>query len=85
MKIDQSIYNIDEDPLFQNTILNDNPLFIDQNIWDFRLDSLSPALNYGKLEIAEEVPLDIDGNARPKNAPYFNSLVLKIQILQAKN
>ncbi len=67
VKIDQSIYNIDEDPLFQNTILNDNPLFIDQNIWDFRLDSLSPALNYGKLEIAEEVPLDIDGNARPKN------------------
>ena len=65
VKIDPSVYNIDEDILFQNTILNEDPMFIDENLWDFRLDSLSPALDYGKFEIAELVPYDINGNSRP--------------------
>ena len=65
VKIDPSVYNIDEDILFQNTILNEDPMFIDENLWDFRLDSLSPALDYGKFEIAQLVPYDINGNSRP--------------------
>ena len=64
IKMDLSVYDPENDNLFQNTMVNEDPLFVDKNIWDFRLDSLSPALNYGKDEIANLVPYDLDGNYR---------------------
>ena len=64
VKMDLSVYNPENDNLFQNTILNEDPLFLDENIWDFKLDSMSPALNYGKIGIANLVPYDIDENYR---------------------
>ena len=34
VKIDPSVYGIDEDILFQNsTILNEDPMFIDEKLW----------------------------------------------------
>ncbi len=46
-------------------IRNEDPEFIDKyDTYDFRLDSLSPALNQGDPDIANEVPLDYDGYSR---------------------
>tara|TARA_B100001029_G_C15048761_1_gene449109 strand:+ start:586 stop:2118 length:1533 start_codon:yes stop_codon:yes gene_type:complete len=67
VKMDLSVYDPENDNLFQNTMINEDPLFLDKSIWDFRLDSLSPALNYGKDEIANLVPYDLDGNYRLNN------------------
>ena len=73
IKMDLSVYDPENDNLFQNTMVNEDPLFVDKNIWDFRLDSLSPALNYGKAEIANLVPYDLDGNYR-LNSPDLGCL-----------
>lgn len=50
---------------FADVIVNEDPLFLDKyETYDYRLDTLSPALNVGKMEIALEVPLDYDGISR---------------------
>ncbi|MDZ7744110.1 MAG: choice-of-anchor Q domain-containing protein [Bacteroidota bacterium] len=43
---------------------NEDPLFADPAIFDFQLDTLSPAIDRGKMEIALEIPEDILGNSR---------------------
>ena len=48
---------IDEDPLFQLTDPKDFK-------YDFRLSSLSPARNAADIQIAQKLPMDIDGNDR---------------------
>ncbi|MDA3910697.1 MAG: hypothetical protein PF448_05005 [Bacteroidales bacterium] len=50
---------------FVNVINNQAPKFIDPyETYDFRLDSLSPAIDAGKIEIGQQVPTDFDGNSR---------------------
>jgi hypothetical protein len=43
---------------------NQDPLFLDYKINDYRLDSLSPARMVGDVQIASEVPFDIVGTQR---------------------
>ncbi|MCF8396887.1 MAG: hypothetical protein K9G58_01895 [Bacteroidales bacterium] len=43
---------------------NEDPLFVDPSIFDFAIDTLSPAIDRGKMEIALEIPEDILGNSR---------------------
>jgi hypothetical protein len=43
---------------------NEDPLFLDYKVNDYRLDSLSPARKIGDLQIASEVPFDIVGTQR---------------------
>ena len=54
------------DPGLDNNgnLLNVDPLFIDPVIYNFRLDSLSPAINSG---LVSEILLDLDGNSRDGN------------------
>jgi hypothetical protein len=50
---------------FVNVINNQDPEFVDAyDTYDFRLDTLSPAINAGKIEIGQQVPTDFDGNSR---------------------
>lgn len=50
--------------IFENILKNEDPDFLDKTLNDYRLDSLSPAVDFGKQSIATEVPLDIIGNSR---------------------
>jgi hypothetical protein len=43
---------------------NEDPLFMDDDVNDYRLDSLSPARMVGDIQIASEVPFDIVGTQR---------------------
>ncbi len=43
---------------------NEDPLFMDYKINDYRLDSLSPSRKIGDIQIASEVPFDIVGTQR---------------------
>ncbi|MEA3448235.1 MAG: choice-of-anchor Q domain-containing protein [Bacteroidota bacterium] len=52
-------------PHFNVVMLNQAPEFIDKYVnYDFRLDSLSPAIDAGDVDIANTVPIDYDGNSR---------------------
>ncbi|MDR0970502.1 MAG: hypothetical protein LBM67_08220 [Lentimicrobiaceae bacterium] len=44
--------------------LNEDPLFLDYQLFNYRLDSLSPAIGKGILDLANEVPFDLDNNSR---------------------
>ncbi|PKP54256.1 MAG: hypothetical protein CVT92_00440 [Bacteroidetes bacterium HGW-Bacteroidetes-1] len=46
---------------FDNCIKNEIPQFKDYSNFNFRPDSLSPVIGKGKLSIAIEVPIDLDG------------------------
>ena len=43
---------------------NEDPIFLDYKMHDYRLDSLSPARMVGDIQIASEVPFDIVGTQR---------------------
>lgn len=45
-------------------LLNSDPLFIDPLEYNYRLDSLSPAIDSGLIS---EITLDLDGNSRDQN------------------
>jgi len=64
IKIDTNIHNSNEDPFFNQCLLNEDPKFIDIDIWNFELDSMSPAINIGSENTASLVPYDINGNYR---------------------
>ena len=64
IKIDTTIHNSNEDPFFNQCLLNKNPEFIDLDMWNFELDSMSPAINIGSESTATLVPYDINGNYR---------------------
>ena len=59
--------NLSDESLFQNILKNQDPEFLDYNLNDYRLDSLSPAVNYGSQAIADQVPSDILGNPRTES------------------
>lgn len=49
---------------FNNSIRNNDPLFVDDSNYDFRLDSISPAKDIGSFEYATQVPSDLNGISR---------------------
>ncbi len=49
---------------FINTLVNQDPLFHDNQIHDFRLSEESPAIGAGNPDIAYDIPADIEGNDR---------------------
>jgi len=49
---------------YPDCLKNEDPIFIDYQLNNFKLDSLSPLRNIGSIIIAETVPLDILGNNR---------------------
>lgn len=48
---------------FENCILDD-PKFISSREYNFMLDTLSPAKDYGKLEWGQQFPFDLNNNSR---------------------
>jgi len=54
-------YEIDGNPLFENTLVNEDPLFWDEYMNDLRITSESPVVGKGKLSIAHDVTNDILG------------------------
>ncbi|MCA1746260.1 MAG: hypothetical protein LC655_01080, partial [Bacteroidales bacterium] len=56
-------YEYDLDPGFSNIILNEDPLFDSLRV-SYELDSLSPAIDAGKLDYAIEFPFDKKGDNR---------------------
>jgi hypothetical protein len=56
--------DLSDETLVQHILKNEDPLFLDFNINDYRIDSLSPAVDYGSRIIADPVPKDILGNSR---------------------
>lgn len=61
--------NGEDDENFIQTIWNENPEFVYLNkdrdfVYDFRLDSVSVARNYGDLNIAYRYPYDLTGKSR---------------------
>ena len=51
-------------PSFINTLVNQDPLFNDNQLHDFRLTEDSPAIGAGNPDIASEIPYDLLGNDR---------------------
>ena len=64
IKIDTTIHNSNEDLFFNQCLLNKDPRFVDLDMWNFELDSISPAINIGSESTASLVPYDINGNYR---------------------
>ncbi len=56
--------NISAGEHFINCLKNEDPLFVDYEINNYELDTLSPAIDVGSLSIAETVPYDILGISR---------------------
>ncbi len=50
--------------LFESVIVNQDPLFFDAEENDYRLDTLSPAIDKGSEAISSQIPNDILGNPR---------------------
>ncbi|MEN8138185.1 MAG: hypothetical protein ABFR62_07115 [Bacteroidota bacterium] len=59
-------FEIEGNPLFENTIINEEPHFWDEYINDMRITDESAAVGSGKLEIANDVPFDILKKQRNK-------------------
>lgn len=55
-------------PAFNTILKNEDPLFLDHSINDYRIDTLSPAINFGDPAVAASVPLDILGHSRSESA-----------------
>ncbi len=51
-------------PSFINTLVNEDPLFYDTQVHDFRLTEESPAIDAGNPDVAFEVPYDLYGEDR---------------------
>ncbi|MBU2552846.1 MAG: hypothetical protein KKF98_00205, partial [Bacteroidetes bacterium] len=57
-----------DDPAYFNAIIkNEDPLFFNVSANDYRLDTLSPAINKGDPAIALESPFDLLNNSRLNN------------------
>lgn len=68
-------YTPASNPKFVNCILNKSPLFVNPVKETFRLDTLSPAKDFGKSEIGQKVPLDLNNNSRiTDTAPDLGAL-----------
>lgn len=56
--------NTSDPAIFLNCIKNQDPKFLDPYLGDFTLDAGSPAIDQGDLQIANEIPFDLNGNIR---------------------
>lgn len=59
--------DISDPDMYINSLKNEDPMFVNYQENDLRLDSLSPARNIGNPEIANTVPLDITGESRTES------------------
>jgi hypothetical protein len=60
----RSTLNFDNENNYKYIFKNEDPLFVNADSSNFRLDTLSPAIGKGDPDIASQVPLDIEGNSR---------------------
>jgi len=56
--------NISNTDYFESVITKDDPKFMDHELNDYRLDTLSPAIDKGSTDISSQIPNDILGNPR---------------------
>ena len=61
MKTKLDISNSD---YYENIVTNEDPLFVNHEVNDYRLDTLSPAIDKGSIDISSQIPNDILGNPR---------------------
>ena len=61
--LNEDAYSYDQDLNFSNMMLNENPLFDSLRV-SYELDSLSPAIDAGKIEYAIDFPFDKKGDSR---------------------
>ena len=59
--------DISNDALYNQVIKNEDPLFLDYQLNDYRIDTLSPAIDIGDKDIASTVPFDLLGNQRTES------------------
>ncbi len=64
LKTEDDLSNTDR---YINCIKNEDPLFVDYALNNYQLDSLSPAIDIGSIEIANTVPEDIKGLSRTES------------------
>ena len=57
-------YDFDDPTKYEGILLNDDPLFLDQQFNQLIISNESPAVNLGNLPTAAEVPFDILGVSR---------------------
>ncbi len=60
----KTTYNISNEEFFVNVLNNQDPLFVDVNSYDYRIDSLSPAIGRADEAIASAVQRDLLNNPR---------------------
>jgi hypothetical protein len=58
--------NTSDENYFSNCIINEDPKFVDNEEYNYKLDTLSPALKKG---VYREMDFDIDGNPRNTEKP----------------
>lgn len=56
--IDQAFDRLDP-TLFTNCTLDENPMFVNYQAFNYKLDSISPAIDAANMNFAQQVPLDI--------------------------
>ncbi len=64
LKTEDDLSNTDR---YINCIKNEDPLFVDYALNNYQLDSISPAIDFGSIEIANTVPFDIKGVSRTES------------------
>jgi hypothetical protein len=64
----KTLLEITDQQYYLNCQKNTDPLFVDQHENNYRIDTLSPAINIGSIEIVNgsqvDITLDLDGNLR---------------------
>ncbi|HAN17535.1 MAG: hypothetical protein A2X13_02965 [Bacteroidetes bacterium GWC2_33_15] len=63
IKVDAN-FNTSDPDFFENILKNEDPKFKDPYEYNYKLDTLSIAKDYGKIEIGQQFPLDINLNNR---------------------
>jgi len=63
----KTLQDMTDQEKYLNCLKNQDPLFVDYEVNNFELDSLSPAKNIGNIEIANTVPLDLKGINRTES------------------
>jgi hypothetical protein len=56
--------DVSDPQYFESVIVNEDPLFVDHETNDYRIDTLSPAIDKGSVNISSQIPNDILGNPR---------------------
>lgn len=58
------LYDFSNKEMYRNIRINEEPMFVDPNKNDLRLQEKSAAIDRGDPELAKQVPLDLSGNDR---------------------